>query len=331
MFSKIKGQSKAINIIKKFIQKNKLPSSMLFYGPEGVGKFLTAKELAKFYNCLNNDINLKGEDNCENCCKIEKEIFPDVFFIRPEKKDIKISQIREVITKSFLKPMAGKAKFFIIDNAENMNLFSENSFLKTLEEPQPGNYIILVTNNIHYLLDTIISRCIKVEFNYLSEQTIKEIILSLNKEISEDEATKIALFSAGSMSNALKLIKNENFTKIFKTLENIITFFSNENFDFLKFNEIINDFTQLEIEELKYIFEFLMSYFVKSYLHIHYGLPNDSFFKYISLLKMQNFSFNCFNRLFNITKRTYFDFMNTNVNRLLILENYLIEGKKALL
>ena len=117
---------------KIFFEKKNL--SVLFSGQENLGKEDFAKELVKFLSC-----NQKGNFPCQqcfNCRAIEKENFPDLLILRPEKKEIQISQIRELQAFLSLSPQLGNSKIAIIVQAELMNLSSQNCLLKTLEEPK---------------------------------------------------------------------------------------------------------------------------------------------------------------------------------------------------
>ena len=81
-----------------------------------------------------------------------------------------------------------------------MNQESQNSLLKTLEEPAEYVTIILIVENENIILPTIKSRCIKVSFNKLKQEDIKKI----NPEIS-DELIEIL---DGSMSNVSTISEN---------------------------------------------------------------------------------------------------------------------------
>ena len=82
-FDDILGNSRAKRILKKALQRGRVPNSLLFTGPEGVGKRDMALVLAKAMNCLQ-----EKDDSCEVCasCKaVNNRNFPDVMVISPEK------------------------------------------------------------------------------------------------------------------------------------------------------------------------------------------------------------------------------------------------------
>jgi DNA polymerase III subunit delta' len=89
-----------------------------------------------------------------------------VQWARPESKlrVITIDQVRELIQTISLKPTEAEYKFAIIACADRMNVQAANAFLKTLEEPPPRSIIVLLTSSIENVLETILSRCLRLHF-----------------------------------------------------------------------------------------------------------------------------------------------------------------------
>lgn len=175
-FKNIKGQSEAINIIKKTIENNRIPQSFLFYGPPGVGKYLTALTFAKVINCSN--LRLEACHRCINCRRISNSNHPDVIIINSDgkKTSIKIDDIRKLQSNINLKCYEAERKICIIRDAEKMTPEAENSLLKSLEDPPLGTLIILVVANLENIFPTIISRSQIVRFKPLSNEIIKQIV-----------------------------------------------------------------------------------------------------------------------------------------------------------
>lgn len=166
-FKDILGNSRVKKILRKALQKNKVPNSMLFCGPRGIGKKDMALVLAKAMNC-----ERKKDDACEVCasCKaINAGNFPDVLEISPEKEVIKIDQMRILRKIAYLKPMMGKKRVFVVVDADKMTEEAANSLLKILEEPPLFSYIILVAHNPFMIMSTIKSRCQVLNFSPVSK------------------------------------------------------------------------------------------------------------------------------------------------------------------
>lgn len=201
-FKDIKGQEQAIQILKSHIDHSRLASAYLFVGPEGIGKCLVAKILAKVLNCLKTTSD--SCDACASCLKIEHGQHPDVHIIDNQDAEIKIEDIRELQSKIGLRPYEGRYKVFIVKNAHNLNSASANAFLKTLEESPPHSLIILVTEKPALLLKTIISRCQIVRFYPLKRHEVEEA-LRRDYGLKDNLAHYLAYFCEGRIAHALRL------------------------------------------------------------------------------------------------------------------------------
>lgn len=208
-FANIKLQNKAIDFIKRAIKKEKLPHSLLFFGPDSIGKKLTALTLAKALNCENNTAN-NCCDQCPACKKIDKHIHPDVALMGPEdlSNAVKISSIRAMQKKIVLKPFEGKAKVFIIDRSHLLTEEAANSLLKILEEPPRESFIILITDQLGKLFPTVRSRCQWVLFSQSKPKDLKEILIK-EKGLIEAHAHFLSHLSEGRIGKAI-LMKEDD-------------------------------------------------------------------------------------------------------------------------
>lgn len=254
-FRDIVGNQRVKKILKRAIEKERLPNSLIFSGPEGVGKKSTAQVLAKAMNCVQ-----AGLDACEKClcCKaINKKNFPDVIEIEPERDNIKIEQMRMMKQIAFLKPMSGRKRFFIVNKAEKMKDEAANSLLKVLEEPPSFSHIILITHNPYLLLPTIKSRCQQLDFSPISQQDIEKILLE--KGYPQKKAKIISLVVHGNMEQALSL----DWDEIKEKRERVWKFFlpllgKKEKINFL-FSDFFNS-SSLRREEIEQFLEIFASF-----------------------------------------------------------------------
>jgi len=198
-------QDRAIAYLKTSITAGKLPHSLLFFGPEGVGKTLTAKALAKALNCpAMGPADFCNE--CESCVKIEKANHPDVHWIEPEgaANKIKIEKIRKLKEEINLKPFEAKTKVFIVDKAHFLADEAANSMLKVLEEPPADSVIILVSDDLGSMLPTIRSRCQWVVFSQAGADELKAYLIDAMK-MGESEAHFLAHLSEGRIGKAVSM------------------------------------------------------------------------------------------------------------------------------
>lgn len=147
-------------------QSGQLPHALLLHGPAGIGKQDFARLAARSLLCERPDATGRACGHCKPCQLTEAGNHPDFIHIQPEEpaKAIKIDQIRALIQQMSLSPHFGTARAVLISQAEQMNPAAANSLLKTLEEPQAGTVILLVTSQISRLPATIRSRCQRLRF-----------------------------------------------------------------------------------------------------------------------------------------------------------------------
>lgn len=99
----------------------------------------------------NGDENISKRIDDGNYSEL-KHIFPDGQLIKKE-------QLEELQKSFSTMSLENDKRFYIIHDAEMLNVAAANSLLKFLEEPSDGIIAILLTNNINLMLKTIVSRC----------------------------------------------------------------------------------------------------------------------------------------------------------------------------
>ena len=219
-FSQIIGQERAVAFLKEVIASEKIPHAYLFTGIQGIGKTTTALALAQAVNCLE-ITNREGCGKCLPCRQLVSGNFPDLVFFEPDGRNIKIEQIRGLNRSLNYKPVSGRYRVCIIHQAEKMTEEAANSFLKTLEEPPPGNILVLKATEPLDLLPTIVSRCQKVPFRPLSVQMI-ERWLRTEMGMDEESSRVLARLSEGSLENAIQHSDDDLIEKRLESLTRLI-------------------------------------------------------------------------------------------------------------
>ncbi|MCV2287431.1 DNA polymerase III subunit delta' [Clostridioides difficile] len=208
-FENIIGQDFAKKYLTNSIKKNKLNNAYMFEGMDGIGKKKFADELSKL---------LLDYENLENS--------PDYVLIKPDGNSIKIAQIRNLQSDIVIRPHKDY-KIYIINNAEKMTVEAQNALLKTLEEPPNYAIIILVTNNKESLLETIKSRCDIIKFSPIPIEDLKRYLI--NTGIEEERAQLLAIFSKGSIENALNLSQSSEFSMMREDIQQYIQIMLDKN------------------------------------------------------------------------------------------------------
>ncbi len=218
------SQDKTIAILQKALAAGKVPHAYIFAGPEGVGKFTTAREWARLLLCENYTIENDFADSCGLCrsCQLfEAGSHPDFNPVYKEllefttdgkgKKtpvDLPIDVIREfLIEKVSTRPTLSKRKVFVVSEAEKLNASSQNALLKSLEEPPEYCCIIMLCTRMERLLPTTKSRCQTIRFGPVAEDRIIEKLREMGAE--EKTARYFARLSQGSLGQACRWAKLE--------------------------------------------------------------------------------------------------------------------------
>lgn len=246
IWDNIYEQKNVKEILNGIYDSRRVPHAFLFYGTDGVGKFNTALHFAKLLytnrNYPDQDYAIKkisklqepyvklvlplprgkGESSEDSStdkltkdqiellhCEINNKVENPYYKITIENANtIKINSIRDI--KRFLDISYNDIplRFLFIVEADLMNDQAQNALLKSLEEPPEGIVFFLLTSNREKLLQTIQSRCWSVNFEPLSNESIKNILIS-DFGVEETIANQAAFFSNGSVTNALNLANKE--------------------------------------------------------------------------------------------------------------------------
>lgn len=219
-FENLIGNEKAKQTLTKTINSNNILHSYIFVGIEGIGKKLFAEDFAKAILCIDEK---KYCNNCKSCMEFNSNNHPDFMKIEQLKdsKNVKIEQIRFMQEKIAEKPIISTKKVYIIDNADTMTIEAQNCLLKTLEEPPEYAVIILIVTNESKLLNTIKSRCIKIPFEAISDEELRNYI---EKNISIDVTSNMISMCGGSIGKAKCIEERKDvYTDLEEVVNNICT------------------------------------------------------------------------------------------------------------
>lgn len=213
------GHARPIAILRRTLDRDRLPSAYLFAGESGTGKKFVAINFAKAINCLRpkgrgqaselaaqNSELADACDECSSCIKIDAGTHPDLLFVAPEKSDIRVDEIRAVEEALSFRPYEGIKKIVIIDEADAMNQAAANAFLKTLEEPPGESLIILIASNPDRLPETIRSRACRINFTPLSYEACEKVLRNQrNGKGSKEVRAETGKTEVSQISNLVRL------------------------------------------------------------------------------------------------------------------------------
>jgi DNA polymerase III subunit delta' len=218
MFNELTGNTRVKEALKRMLTADRLPGALLFAGEEGVGKKRFALEVARALNCRTPK-DREGCGVCSSCVRIAKLNYPeredadewtqiiwtnhpDVGLVIAPKRVLRVEQMRQIEKEANFRPFEGKARVFLIDEADKLNDASANALLKVLEEPPRTSYLILITARPAMLLPTILSRCQMIRFAPLAPAEIESHLLA-NKLADSKTAKLRARAAGGSIGRAL--------------------------------------------------------------------------------------------------------------------------------
>src|SRR5580698_964414 len=170
-FRDFSAQSQGVQLLQRSLARGRLGHAYLFTGDQIEALEDLARTLAKTLNCQQpvktNGVATDCCDACLSCKKINDETHADIHWARPESKSriITIDQTRELMRQIQLKPAESPFKAAIIVGADRLNPQAANAFLKTLEEPPPRSILILLSTEPSRILETILSRCLRLNFS----------------------------------------------------------------------------------------------------------------------------------------------------------------------
>src|SRR5215204_7106721 len=218
MFDELTGNARVKAALKRMLVSDRLPGAMLFTGEEGIGKKRFALEIARALNCRSLQDN-EGCGVCSSCTRIVKLNYPqrddaeewtqiiwtnhpDVGLVVAPKRVLRVEQMRQIEKEANFRPFEGKARVFLVDEADKLNDASANALLKVLEEPPKTSHLILITARPAMLLPTILSRCQMIRFSPLTPDEIETYLIK-NNLVDSKTARLRARASGGSMGRAL--------------------------------------------------------------------------------------------------------------------------------
>jgi DNA polymerase III subunit delta' len=205
-FRDLMGHRAQQALLARAISRRALPQSLIFVGPDGVGKRLVALAVAQRLNCLTVPTEAPDADACGTCSacrRISLGTHPDVVTIQGESTpgESKLDEVRGRIESAFYRPFEGRRRVFIVNDAHLLLAQSQNALLKTLEEPSRSSQFILVTARPDGLLPTVRSRCPQLRFGRLDIEDVVRLLVE-RQGLTPLAAREVAFAADGSPGRA---------------------------------------------------------------------------------------------------------------------------------
>jgi DNA polymerase III subunit delta' len=217
------GNPKALASLREMVAGGRVPGSLLFSGPDGVGKKTLARMLAKALVCEQSAGDFCGV--CPRCRKAEEMftsaeedlarrreikdaarrveglVYFDFQILEPLTRFILTEQIRQLRHVAYTRPFEFPRRMFIIDDAQTVHWQAADLLLKVLEEPPETTSFILICSNPYELRPTILSRCLRIVFQPVAESAILGL-LAKRQGLNKTQVVLGARVASGSVAKA---------------------------------------------------------------------------------------------------------------------------------
>ena len=222
-FSEIYGHDKIKEHLQAGIELGKVSHAYIFNGSLGAGKKEMAMLFAKTLQCAG-----EGKEpcnQCHSCIQADSSNQPDIIWVKHEKAaSIGVDDIREqVIGDIQIKPYSSRYKIYIIDEAEKLTVQAQNALLKTIEEPPSYGIIILLTTNADIFLQTILSRCVKLDFKPVEDELVKKYLKD-NYGTTDYETRFAVAFAQGNIGRAITIVTSKEFAQLKEEVLHVIKY-----------------------------------------------------------------------------------------------------------
>lgn len=240
------------------LKQQRIPQTLLFAGPRGIGKHKVGAYFAKSLFCLS-DTRPCGE--CVHCQKFENGAIIDYVLLAPDDSGkIKVGDfdepgtVRHFVHRLTEKPLS-KTMVALIDGIDLISDAGQNILLKTIEEPGENVYIIMIASSKRRLLETVLSRAVVLDFYPLSYDDLARVMNFVPESNSLEDLAMVA--SGGSAELTAFLLNDEFVLKVVDLGERIKGAIVNGDpfdFDSKEFDQIPDGMSIFDI--LIYLFHY---------------------------------------------------------------------------
>lgn len=188
-WARVVGQDRAVEQLQRAVDRP--VHAYLFVGLPGAGMEEAAQAFAASL------VGAEGD-------RVARGRHPDVVEFEPEGVEYRVAEVREqIIPEITAAPVESSRKVVILHEVERLNEPSANALLKSLEEPPDWTHLVLLTANAEELLETVRSRCLRVEFTAVPVAIIADVLRA--RGVDADRAAACARAAGGRLDRAIAL------------------------------------------------------------------------------------------------------------------------------
>lgn len=185
------GYDSIISGFSKRAKNNNLSHAHLIVGPDGIGKSI----IARIFSLM-----ILGKE--------EDKDYVDIVNYRTKKASFGVDEVRNIIEEVNKKPYEGDKKVIIVHEGSKLTVQAQNALLKTIEEPPEGVFIIVLSESLESMLDTIKSRSQVYKLTPLNREEMERFLKKIHMD-NDDKAAAAISYAEGIPGRALRLLKDE--------------------------------------------------------------------------------------------------------------------------
>ena len=271
------------NYFKEFIKlynNKKMPNKILLSGKKGLGKSTLAYHIINYilsdkedYNYDLNKLRINKENRSFKLVKNNSHPNFHLIDLKDDKKNIDVTQVREMISYNNKSTFNNMSRFILIDNVDKLNKSSVNALLKIVEEPNKDVFFILINNSEKFILPTLKSRCLTFKINLTFQQS-----MLISNQILDDNIFDLInpdlinyYNTPGEIINLITFSKDKNIDLKSCTLIGILNLLIDNGY--YKKNKFVKNLL-INFIELFFLKEYKLSSTKKSLLRFYHNFIN---------------------------------------------------------
>ena len=205
VFSELIGQDHVVGVLRRAVagETHAMTHAWLFVGPPGSGRSNAARAFAAALQC-----ELCGCGGCETCRTTLNGAHPDVTLVRTEQLSIGVDEVRAMVGRAHVAPVARRFQIVVVEDADRMTERAADALLKGLEEPSPRTVWLLCAPTPEDVIVTIRSRCRLVRLVTPSPEAVTELLVERDG-VEPERARQAARIAQGHVGRARALARSE--------------------------------------------------------------------------------------------------------------------------
>lgn len=241
-FDSIIGQEHIREHLKASLASGKISQAYLITGENMCGKEYIARIFANVLVCEHPEAGPEPCGKCRSCIQASTLNHPDIITVTHDKPGtVSVDDVRQqIVSDVSIKPYQSRWKIYIMNEAEKMTPQAQNALLKTLEEPPEYAVIILLATSASSLLQTILSRCVRLDMRPVDDRLVKQYLMR-EVRIPDYQADICTAFARGNIGRAKSLASSEDFNNIRDEAVRVLKYIRN-----MDIRDMITTFAKLE-------------------------------------------------------------------------------------